>query len=257
MNQDECGAPERFTGCKLLTVKTADGKLNEELVRPLVSRELDQHRVIPGLLSLTQATECGTVYTPDEIRALAQLAHKHEMALHVDGARLAPAAAGLGLSLAKLTSACGVDIVSFGGTKNGLMFGEAVVIFNERLAHHARHHRKQAMQLASKMRFIAAQFQTYLDENLWLEMGQAANTMARRLARGLSRLEGLSLVHPVDCNELFVTMPHAVYRRIQDKWHFYVWDEIRHVIRLVTSFDTTEADVDEFIADVSALMQPT
>ena len=250
MNQDECGAPERFTGCKLLTVHAPDGKLHEETVAPLLARENDQHRVTPGLLSLTEATECGTLYTPDEIRALARLAHSHGMYLHMDGARLAPAAAGLDLALADLTANCGVDILSFGGTKNGLMFGEAVVVFNPTLARHARHHRKQAMQLASKMRYIAAQFQTYLDEGLWLDLARSANRMAAELAGRLTGIKGVKLAHPVQCNEIFVAMAQDAYRHIQEKWHFYVWDEARHIIRLVTSFDTTLADIEEFISDL-------
>ncbi len=250
MNQDECGAPERHTGCKLLVVKSPDGKLTPELVAPCLIHERDQHQVVARVISVTQATEYGVVYRQEELRELAEIAHRHDMVLHMDGARLCGAAASLGLSLGELTSACGVDILSFGGTKNGLMFGEALVILNQKLIPGAVFHRKQAMQLASKMRFIAAQFRTYLDQDLWLSNARAANHMARELAARLSRLPEARLIHPVDCNELFVELPRSIYEKVQEKWHFYVWDEQRQIIRLLTSFDTTLGDVEELVADL-------
>src|SRR5919202_3677493 len=186
INVDECGAPERFAGCKLLALATPSGKLRAEQVEPLLARAGDQHHVQPRVVSVSQATELGTVYTAEELRRLAEFAHARGMLLHVDGARLANAAAHTGASLRELTADAGVDVLSFGGTKNGMMYGEAVVFLDPRLAEGFKFVRKQAAQLPSKMRFVAAQFTALLAEDLWLQNASHANHMARLLAAELA-----------------------------------------------------------------------
>jgi threonine aldolase len=245
VNVDECGAPEKFTGCKLLPVKAADGKLTAALVEPLLARVGDQHHVQPRVVSVAQPTELGTVYTVEELKALAAFAHARGMLLHVDGARLANAAAHLGVSLRELTAGAGVDLLSFGGTKNGMMYGEAVVFCDPRLAPGFKFVRKQGAQLASKMRFIAAQFNALLAEDLWLSNARHANRMAQLLARELAPLAHVRLTQAVESNAVFALLPREHVPRLLEHYFFYVWDEATCEVRLMTSFDTTEEDVRE------------
>jgi threonine aldolase len=251
LNVDECGAPERVAGVKLLTVATEDGKLSADDVRRWEGRRGDEHQVQPRVVSITQATELGTVYTPDEVRAIADAAHELDMHLHVDGARLANAAASLELPLSALTTDLGVDVVSFGGTKNGLLFGEAVVFLRPGLAATFRFTRKQLGQLASKMRFLAVQFDALLEGDLWRSNASHANAMARRLADAISALDGAEIAHPVEANGVFVNLPGAAIDRLRDALPaplpFYVWDEAAGTIRLMCSWDTTEGDVDGLV----------
>jgi threonine aldolase len=248
MNVDECGAPERIAGVKLLSVETADGKLTPGLVADRITGVGDQHASQPRVVSVSQSTELGTVYTPDEIGALADLAHRHQMYLHVDGARLANAAAALDLPLRALTTDAGVDALSFGGTKNGLLLGDAIVFLRSELARDFLFIRKQSMQLASKMRFLAVQFDTLLDGDLWHRNASHANAMARRLADTISGIDRVELAHPVQANGVFVTLPGEAIERLRDALPaalpFYVWDEAAGTIRLMCSWDTTEEDVD-------------
>jgi threonine aldolase len=245
VNVDECGAPERFVGCKLLALKTADGKLRPEQIEPLLGRAGDEHHVQPRVVSVSQPTELGTVYTPAELGALAAFAHSRGMSLHVDGARLANAAAHLGVTLREVTALSGVDVLSFGGTKNGMMYGEAVVFFDRRLAEGFEFVRKQAMQLASKMRFIAAQFEAMLAEDLWLRNAEHANRMARLLARELEAVPGVRLAQPVESNAVFVSLPPARLEALRREYLFYLWEQDA---RLMCSFDTTEDDVRALVA---------
>ena len=250
VNVDECGAPERFAGCKLVALPTPDGKLRPGQVEPLLARRGDQHHVQPRVVTVSQPTELGTVYTVEELARLAEFAHREGMLLHVDGARLANAAAHLGAPLSELTAGAGVDVLSFGGTKNGMMYGEAVVFFDPALAADFRFVRKQCAQLPSKMRFVAAQFTALLTEDLWLETASHANRMARALAEELRRIPRVELTQPVESNAVFAVLPPAAVERVRERFFFYVWDERTSEVRLMCSFDTTEEDVTELAAAV-------
>ena len=248
---DECGAPEKFIGSKLLTLQPPDGKLTPALVATRVRGVGDQHHVQPRVVSITQATEYGTVYTAAEIAALAAYAHGNGMLLHVDGARIANAAAALGVPLRAFITDAGVDVLSFGGTKNGILGGEAVIFLDPALARDARFVRKQAMQLPSKMRFVAAQFDALLTDGLWLRSAAHANAMARRLADGVGGIAGVTVTQRVDANAVFAILPRECIAPLQEEFFFYVWDEVRSEVRWMASFDTTGDDVDRFVAAVS------
>lgn len=251
---DECGAPERYTGSKLLTVPTPDGKLTPELAARAYRGIGVPHHVQPAVVSVSQPTEYGTLYTPAELRALADWAHARGMRLHVDGARIANAVAALGVSARELIVETGVDALSFGGTKNGLMLGEAVVLLRPELARDFEWVRKQGMQLASKMRFVAAQFDALLEDGRWLRSAAHANAMARRLEAAVRGLPGLEITQPVQANGVFARLPRAAIAKLQAETAFYVWDEARDEVRWMASFDTTPEDVDAFAARVRAVL---
>lgn len=246
VNVDECGAPERFAGCKLLPLPAPDGKLRPEQVGAALARRGDQHAVQPRVVTVSQATELGTIYTARQLGALVTICHEHGLRLHVDGARIANAAAALGAPLSELLD--GVDAISFGGTKNGLVFGEAVVLRDPELAAAFPFVRKQATQLPSKARFVAAQFEALLADGLWLENAAHANAMAARLADAVR--DAVEIVHPVESNAVFARVPAAAIPALQAAAYFYVWDEAESVVRWMTAWDTTEADVDRFAAAV-------
>lgn len=249
---DECGAPVKMTGCQIIPLESADGKLTPGLIESCLHVLGDPHHSQPGAVYLSQCTELGTVYTPGELRAITGLAHAHGLYVHMDGARIANAAAALGVSLREMTAGCGIDVLSFGGTKNGLMMGECIVVFNPVLADTAPFFRKQSSQLASKMRFLSCQFTAYLTDGLWLENACRANEMARLLHAGLSRFPRLRFTQKVESNQLFLTMPRELARRMLESYFFYYWNEADGEIRLVTSFDTTEADVRGFLDTLEA-----
>ena len=251
---DECGAPERFLGSKLLTVPTPDGKLTPALAASVVHGVGDEHHVQARVVSITQSTEVGTVYSLDEITALADWAHGQAMLLHLDGARIANAAASLGMDFGSFGASAGVDVVSFGGTKNGCMGAEAVITFRPESSTSLRFIRKQSMQLSSKMRFVAAQFVALLTDDLWLRNASRANAMAARLGSAASAVPGVTLAYPVQANGVFAVLPRAVTEAMQEVWPFYVWDDVSGVVRWMTSFDTVEADVDGFIARLTQEM---
>ena len=248
MHVDECGAPERIAQTKLLTVAHREGKLSPDDVRRWEARRGDEHQAQPRVVSITQATELGTVYTLDETRAIADAAHDLDMYLHVDGARLANAAVALDSGLEDITAGAGVDVVSFGGTKNGLLMGEAVVFLRPELANHFLYVRKQLAQLASKMRFIAVQFDALLGGDLWRRNAAKANAMARRLADAITAIDGIELAYPVQANGVFANLPAPAIERLRDAlpaaMPFYVWDEDAGTVRLMCSWDTTAEDVD-------------
>jgi threonine aldolase len=254
MNVDECGAPERIAGTKLLTVTTEHGKLSAEDVGRWKDKRGDEHFAQPRVVSITQATEVGTVYTADEIAAIAAAARELDMLVHVDGSRLANAAASLDLPLRAITTDAGVDLLSFGGTKNGLVFGEAVVFLRPGLGEGFEFVRKQLGQLASKMRFVAAQFEVLLGTDLWLRSAVHANAMAVRLAEAVSAIDGVDVVHPVQANAVFAKLDRGAIDRLLDAWDydhpFYVWDEAENVVRWMCAWDTTDGDVDAFAAAV-------
>ena len=243
---DECGAPEKFTGCKLIPLATTDGKLTVDTVRRAYHGIGDQHHVQPLAISITQATEVGTVYRPAEIKALAAFAHEHKMFLHVDGARIANAAARLDQNLRQATRDLGVDVLSFGGTKNGAMAAEAIVFFDKKLSADFLYMRKQGMQLASKMRFIAAQFDALLSNDLWLKNASESNRMAQLLQSEVSKIPGVEVVYKVEANGVFARIPRSGIAKLQKRYFFYVWDQKESIVRWMCSFDTTEEDVKQF-----------
>jgi len=242
----ECAAAEKHIGCKLLTVPSPNGKITVAGIREHLHHIGNEHHVQPRAISITQATEYGTVYTAQEIRDDTDSAHTHSLLLHMDGARIFNAAAFLGVSPKAITSAAGVDALSFGGTKNGLVAGEAVVFFKQALADDFEFKRMQGMQLSSKMRFIAAQFNALLSNDLWKRSASHSNGMAQLLAKNLADIKGIQLTQQVQANEVFATMPAAIIPKLQVVWPFHVWNEKTSEVRLITSFDTTEADVADF-----------
>jgi threonine aldolase len=251
---DECGAPERFLGSKLIGVATEHGKLTPELVAAERNSIGDVHRVQPKVVSITQATEVGTSYRVEEIRALADWAHRHDMWLHLDGARLSNAAAFLDVGLGEFGAAACVDVLSFGGTKNGAMNAEAVVSFRPETHAALPYVRKQSMQLGSKMRFISAQFVALLQGDLWHANADHANRMAQRLANGVEDIPGVGLAHPVESNGVFAALPADLIEPLQQRHPFYVWEVATGVVRWMTSFDTSEEDVDALVGSVTELM---
>jgi threonine aldolase len=254
INIDECGAPEKFSNCKLIAVNTPDGKLTPEAIKHHLLGFGFEHHVQPKVISISQPTEMGTVYTPDEIKAISNLAKTHYMYLHMDGARLANAAVSLDLSFKEFTGDSGVDVLSFGGTKNGMLFGESVVFFSPDLANDFKYMRKQSMQLVSKMRFISAQFIPYLEEKLWYHNALHANKMALLLMEKLKDLPQVKITQKVQANAVFAIIPPNITEPLMEKYFFYVWDEKLNEVRWMTSFDTTEDDVNGFIACLRQLL---
>lgn len=250
INMDENGAPERIGGLKLLHVPTPDGKLTPELIDREAWGWGDEHRAQPLAVSITQTTELGTCYTPEEVRAIADHAHAKGMKLHMDGARLANAAAHLEMPLRAFTRDAGVDILSFGGTKNGLLFGEVVVALNPDAAHGLVYLRKMDMQLASKMRFLSAQFIALLEGDLWLRSARHANAMASRLRAAVDAIDGVRPTQKTEANGVFAVLPAGVADRLRSAFRFYDWDEAAGEVRWMCSFDTTEEDVDAFAAAI-------
>ncbi len=246
INVDENGAPERVGGIKLLAVPAPNGKLTSELIDREAWGWGDEHRAQPLAVSITQTTELGTLYSVEEVRAITEHAHARGMSVHMDGARLANAAAALGVPVREFTSGAGVDILSFGGTKNGMLFGECVVALNPEAARGLTYLRKMDMQLASKMRFVSAQFLALLEDGLWLRSAAHANAMAARLRSAVEGLDGVELTQPTESNGVFAILPEGVADRVREKFRFYDWDASRREVRWMCSFDTTREDVDRF-----------
>lgn len=250
INVDECGAGEKFAGTKLLDLPNEDGKLTPDLILPHVRAERYPHQSVPGIISITQATELGTVYTVDEIRAIADLAHKHNLILHVDGARISNAAVALGCTMKEMITDTGVDVLSFGGTKNGLMFGEAVVFLNPELSKYFQLFRKQGMQLASKMRFISAQFIAMLKDNVWERNARHANEMAQYLASKLQAIPEIKFTQPVETNGIWAIIPKPLAEKMRKAHPFYPWEEAKEEYRIMTAFDTTKEEIDVFVKTI-------
>ena len=248
LTQDECGAPERFLGAKLITVPHQDGRVRIADVQTKLVRKGDQHFSQPRVLSLTQPTELGTTYSIAELREMTAFARANELLVHMDGSRLVNAAVSLGVSLQELTQ--GVDALSFGGTKNGLLFGEAIVLF--RKSPDFRFMRKQAMQLASKQRFVAAQFAAMLGTDLWQRNAEHVLAMAKRLEAGVRDIPNVTITRPVQSNAVFAIIPWSAIKKAREKYFFYVWDEHTGEVRWMTSFDTTAEDVDDFVSTIRA-----
>ncbi len=255
INVDECGAPERFTGCKLVTVPTDDGKLKPALLKGLLHGIGVEHHVQPRVISISQSTEMGTVYTVEEIKELADFAHNNNLLLHVDGARIANAAVSLNKSLRAITRDAGVDVLSFGGAKNGMMYGEAVVFFKPELANGFKFTRKQGSHLASKMRFISAQFDALLTGNLWKKNAAHANRMAKILSKELASIPQIKITQKVEANGVFAIIPKNFVPVLQKQYFFYVWNPEVSEVRLMTSFDTTEEDIEKFVKLVRRIVK--
>jgi threonine aldolase len=254
IHTDECGAPERQLGCKLLPATTVDGRISVEAADRMVWGLGDEHHVQPKALSITQSTELGTRYPLAAVRELADWAHGRGLAVHMDGARLANAAAGLGVSLGEASAGCGVDVLSFGATKNGGMGAEAVVVLTPGLGADFLFRRKQGMQLASKMRYAAAQFVALLTDDLWRRAATQANATAARLAQRAADVPRVKITRPVEANAVFAILPPGVVAPLQEAYPFYVWDETTGEVRWMTSFATTEAEVDDFVATLARLV---
>ncbi len=247
LENDECGSPEKISGCKLLTIASDDGKITPEQIAPFMLSVGFQHHSQPKVISITQSTELGRVYQLDEIRRLAMFADEHDMYLHMDGSRLANAAAGLGVSMAEMTKFVGVDVLSFGGTKNGLMAAEAVIFFNTELADGFEYTRKQTAQLVSKMRYISAQFSAYFSNELWLSNAKHANNMAGLLASKIQDIEQVSITQPVETNAVFATLSREAIEKLQRQYFFYIWNAGINEVRWMTSYNTTEEDIHKFV----------
>lgn len=251
---DECGAPVQSIGCALIPLQTPDGKLTPELIKPVLKSIGNVHNNQPRVISISQSTELGTVYSLDEIRTLSAFAHAHNMYLHLDGARISNAVAALNTALKEATVDCGVDIMSFGGTKNGLMMGEAILIFNEELKKHADFYQKQSAQLFSKNRFIAVQFEALLRNELWRTMANHSNAMAQLLESEISKLPEVVIVRPVDANAVFAIIPEKAIAPLQKLYPFYIWDEKTLELRWMCSFDTQPEDVYGFIDSLKRIL---
>lgn len=254
INADECGAPTQAIGCTLLTIPTSNGKLTPELIQPLLKRIGNVHNTQPKVISISQSTELGTVYTIDELTRLCNFAHQNDMFVHLDGARISNAVAKLGVSLKEATVDCGVDIMSFGGTKNGLLIGEAVLIFNDKLKANAPYFQKQSAQLFSKNRFVASQFIALLNNDLWFRMATHANCMAQLLYKEVSKISGVKITQSVDANAVFAIIPAHAIEPLQQRYRFYVWDEKTTELRWMCSFDTTEEEVMDFVGYLKSLI---
>jgi len=252
---DECGAPELITGCKLVPVPTKSAKITPETVKPFLIRKGDQHYSQPRLLSITQPTELGTCYSLEEIRALKKLCNEHNLYLHMDGARLPNAAAFLNINLKQLTRETGVDVVSFGGTKNGLMGAEAILFFNPQLSKNLRYHKKQALQLPSKSRFLAAQFYAFLKNDLYKEIASHVHNLAKDLEKKLKAFSEIEITEPVQSNALFVKIPKSWIKPLREKYFFYVWDENTGVLRWMFSFDFQTKDVDNIVRAIQEVKE--
>ncbi|MCB0282368.1 MAG: low specificity L-threonine aldolase [Calditrichae bacterium] len=253
INVDECGAPERFSGAKLVDVPTTDGKLNPALIRPFLHGFDFEHHSQPKAISISQPTELGTVYSLSELEDLRKLADEFGLYLHMDGARIANAAVALDCSLRELTFEAGMDIVSFGGNKNGLMFGEALIFFNKKLSENFKYMRKQGMQLHSKMRFISVQFETYLKSGLWKENARHANKMALVLAEKLKELPSVKITQPVQTNAVFAIIPEQIKLQLIKDYFFYDWDIHKGEVRWMTAFDMDEVTITEFVNRIKLL----
>ena len=252
---DESTAPEKFTGCRQITIPTTDGKIYPRDIENKIQRIDDQHHPQAKVISISQSTEYGTVYTLTEIAAIAEVAKKHGLYFHMDGSRISNAAVSLNKDFRAFTGDLGVDVLSFGGTKNGMMFAEAVVFFRPELAQHFKFIRKQGMQLHSKMRFISAQLNAFVSNDLWKKDASHANRMAKLLAEELKNIPEVRITQPVDANGVFVTIPPAIVPSLQEDQFFYIWTEKISEARLMCSFDTEEDDVKRFATKLKRLLR--
>ncbi len=254
INVDECGAPEHFTGSKLISVETSNGKLTPNLIEKAIFGVGDEHHVQPRIISISQVTEYGSIYTAQEIKAIVEFAHNRGLFVHLDGARLANAVVALGCSFADLTTHTGIDILSFGATKNGAMLAESIVCFRPELSTGMKYLRKMGMQLYSKMRYSSVQWLAYLSDNLWYDNAKNANEMARYMYNKLSEIQEVKLTQEIEANALFALLNKDIIEPLRDEYYFYTWDEFTGEIRLMCSYDTTRHDIDKFIEFLKSLI---
>lgn len=254
INVDESTAPEKFLGCKLAAVSAPDGKMTPQAIEEKIQRVDDQHHPQAKVISLSQSTEYGTVYTVQELQAIGAVAKKHNLYFHMDGSRISNAAVSLNADFSAFTRDVGVDVLSFGGTKNGMMFGEAIIVFNPELARYLKYYRKQGMQLHSKMRFIGAQFNALLSNDLWKENATHANRMAKFLEQELRKAKEIKITQSVDANGIFAIFPEKIIPELQQEHFFYIWNERTFEVRLMCSFDTTEEEVKNFVKKLKGLL---
>lgn len=254
INVDESTAPEKFTGCKLIGIPASHGKISAQLAAEKIQRLGDPHHPQARIISISQLTEYATAYSVDEIKTLSEVTKQHNMFLHMDGARISNAAVSLNKNFREFTRDAGVDVLSFGGTKNGMMFGEAVIFFNKEAATYFQYIRKQGMQLHSKMRFISAQFEALLSNDLWKRNASHANAMAKKLASGLREVPRVTITQPVDGNGVFAILPKEIIEPLQQEVFFYVWNERTNEVRLMCSFDTEEEEIQRFLKKITALV---
>jgi threonine aldolase len=251
---DESTAPEKFLGCKLVTIETSDGKIYPDGIENSIQRVGDQHHPQVKAISISQPTEYGTIYSIEEVKAISRIAKKHNLYFHMDGSRIANAAVSLSADFRSFTREAGVDVLSFGGTKNGMMYGEAIVFLTPGLSNAFQYVRKQGMQLHSKMRFISAQFEALLTNDLWKRNASHANDMARRLSQLISKMDGAQITQSVDANGVFVSLPPLIIPLIQNDFFFYVWNEKKFECRLMCAYDTTIEDVEQFVKKLEELL---
>ena len=254
IHTDEAGAPERHLMAKLITLPSVNGKINASQIPDVLIGRGVEHNVQPKVISITQSTEYGTLYSIQEINEICDLAKRENLFVHLDGARMSNATAALGLESLKALAKSGIDVMSFGGTKNGMMMGEAIIFFNKSLAENFLFRRKQGMQLASKMRFISAQFIEFFKNDLWLTLARHSNSMAAKLAAGLRLYEEVIITQPVDVNAVFCIFPNGVSEKLQELFPFYVWNEFTNEVRLMTSWDTEEKDIELFLQKLGELL---
>lgn len=254
INVDECGSPEKFSGCKLLDLPSVNGKITIEELEKTTKYLGVEHHSQPSVISITQSTEYGTLYSLDEIKEISKFAKKHGMYLHMDGARICNAIVSLNTTFKEMTIDCGVDVLSFGGTKNGMMYGEAVIFLNKDLAKRFEYTRKQTTQLASKMRFISAQFEALLSNNLWKKNAENANKMTKLLYDEVSKIDFIKITQPVQVNSIFAILPKEVTIKLQEKFAFYTWDENTDEVRWMCSFDTREEEIKEFVSYLKTII---
>jgi threonine aldolase len=255
INVDECGAPEHFTGSKLLSVDTENGKITTELLDKAIFGVGDEHHVQPRIISVSQVTELGSIYSVQEIKDIVDFAHKRAMYVHLDGARLANAVVALGCSFADLTTNTGIDILSFGATKNGAMLAESIVCFHPELSTGMKYLRKMGMQLYSKMRYSSTQWLTYLSDNLWYDNAKNANDMARYMYNKLVEIPEVKLTQKIEANALFAILDQEIIEPLREEYYFYTWDEFTGEIRLMCSYDTTKEDIDQFVEFLKNLIK--
>ncbi len=254
INTDECGAVESITGCKLLTIESENGKICPKAINKFLTSKGNVHHVQPRLISISQPTEYGTVYSIEEIKDMCDFAHSNDMFLHIDGARIANAVASLNASVFDMIVKTGVDVISFGGTKNGMMYGDSIVFINNMLSVDTKYYRKQYMQLVSKMRYISAQFLAYLEDDLWIQNAVSANRMAQLLAKKLQYLNEIKIIYPVNSNSIFVSLPHEKLKYLLNKYLLYIWDENIPVVRIMCSFNTSEQQIEGLIGDIKVIL---
>jgi len=250
---DECGAPEKLSGCKIIPVETTNGKLSPELIKPHLHGFEFEHHSQPKIISISQVTELGTIYSIDEIKAITELAHQYGLFVHMDGARIANAAIALDQPFKAFTRDAGIDVLSFGGTKNGMMIGEAVIFFNNQLSQNAKYIRKQSAQLYSKMRFVSAQFLAYFENDLWKRNATHSNQMAKILEEKVALL-GIEITQKVEANAVFAIIDDKISEQLQQEYFFYPWDESKHEVRWMTSFDTQPEDIERFCKKLETLL---